>query len=102
MLCEGDTFGINGSFGATGNQFSINFSKAKTKFSLSLSYNGDNTYLFVERKEMFTFKANEKMLINFAIQFCLGSISNELCAIESREVSLKRNVYNFFSQLQCY
>ena len=36
VLGEGDTFFINGSFGALEKKFSINFSKAKTKFSLSL------------------------------------------------------------------
>ena len=31
ILDEGDTFGINGNFGAPEKKFSINFSKAKTK-----------------------------------------------------------------------
>ena len=52
---------------------SISFSKANTKFFLSLHYNADNSYLFVNGKEIFKFKAdNEK--INFRHQFCLGSI----------------------------
>ena len=38
VLGEGDTFGINGSFDAPEKQFSINFSKAQTKFCLSLHY----------------------------------------------------------------
>ena len=38
VLGEGDNFGINGSFGAPEKQFSINFSKAQTKFCLSLHY----------------------------------------------------------------
>ena len=36
VLDEGDTFGINGSFGAPGKNFSINIRKGKTKFCLSL------------------------------------------------------------------
>ena len=51
-------------------------------------------YLFVNGKEIFKFKGNEKNVI-FPTQFCLGSISNELSAIESREVSLNENVYGF-------
>ena len=35
VLGEGDTFGINGSFGAPEKKFSINFSKANKKFCLS-------------------------------------------------------------------
>ena len=42
-----DTFGINGSFGAPEKRISINFSKANRKFCLSLHYNVDNSYLFV-------------------------------------------------------
>ena len=59
-----DAFGINGSFGALEKKFSINLSKAKTKFCLSLHYNEDNSYLFVNEKEIFTFKADNKN-VNF-------------------------------------
>ena len=36
VLDEGDTFGINGSFGALGKKFSISIRKRKTKFYVSL------------------------------------------------------------------
>ena len=39
---------------------SINFSKANTKFSLSLHYNHDNSYLFVKDKEIYKFKVDNK------------------------------------------
>ena len=39
-------FGINGSFGSTENQFSINVSEKNTKFCLHFQYNTDNSYLF--------------------------------------------------------
>ena len=42
-------------------KISVSFSKAKTKFYLSLYYNGGNSYLFVNRKEMLKFKANNTM-----------------------------------------
>ena len=48
VLGEGPTFGINGSFGPPEKNFGINFSKANTKFCLSLHYNADNSYLFVK------------------------------------------------------
>ena len=53
MLGEGLTFSINGSFGSSDKKFSINFSAANTKFCLSLDYNGENSYLFVNGKEIF-------------------------------------------------
>ena len=40
-------FGINGSFDSPEKKFSINFRKSNTKFCLSLHYNADNSYLFV-------------------------------------------------------
>ena len=36
-----------------------------------------------------------KFDVNFPTQFCRGSISNGFNATESREVSLKTNVYDF-------
>ena len=38
----------------------INFSKAKTKYCLCLHYNIDNSYLFVNKKEIYKFKASNK------------------------------------------
>ena len=97
MLDEGPTYGINGSFGSPEKKFSINVSKANAKFCLSLRYNADNSYLFVNGKEIFKFKADNKN-VNFPTQFCLGSngfISYGFTDSESREVSLNRNVYDF-------
>ena len=61
---------------------------------MSLYYNADNSYLHVNGKELFKFKANNKN-INFPNQFCLGSISNAFSATESREVPLNGNVNDF-------
>ena len=61
---------------------------------MSLHYNGDNSYLFVNGKEIFKFKASNKN-VNFPTQFCLGSISTAFSATEFREVSLNGNVYDF-------
>ena len=54
------------------------------------SYNSGNSYLVFKRKG--TFKTNNKT-VNFPTEFSLGSISNGFGATESREVSLKENVY---------
>ena len=52
ILGEGDTFGINSSFGAPENKFCINFTKTKTKLCLSLHYSADNSYLFVNGRNL--------------------------------------------------
>ena len=61
---------------------------------VTLHYNDDNSYLFVNGKEIFKFKTDNEN-VNFPIQFCLGSISNGFSTAESREVSLNGNVYYF-------
>ena len=50
--------------------------------------------MFLIENEIFKFKSGNKN-VNFPTQFCLGGISNVFSAIESREVSLNRNVYDF-------
>ena len=44
ILDEGLTYGINEILESLGKMFSINFTKAKTKFCSSLHYNADNTF----------------------------------------------------------
>ena len=94
MLDEGPTYGFNGSFGSPEKKFNGNFTKANTKFCLSLLYNADNSYFFVNGKEIFQFKAGNKN-VNFPAQFCVRSLSNWFSATESRDVYLNRIVYDF-------
>ena len=61
---------------------------------MSFHYNADNSYLFLNGKEIVKFKDDNKN-VNFPTQFCLGSISNGFRNTESREVSLNENVYAF-------
>ena len=70
ILAEDLTFGINGSFGASEKQSDINFRKAKTKFCLSLHYNADNSYLFVNGKQILNLRLVIK-IITFHLDFVL-------------------------------
>ena len=65
-----------------------------TKFWLSFYYNSDNSYLFVNRKEISKLQASNKD-VNFPSQFCLGSISNKFDSTNSEEASLKGNLHDF-------
>ena len=85
MLCEGLPSAINESFGSPEKKFSVNFRKANTK---------NNDHLFLNEKEIFKFKADNKNFI-FATQFCLGSLSNRFGATESSDISLKGHAYYF-------
>ena len=94
ILGLGPTFGIYGSFSSPEKKLSIIFTKANTKFCLSLCYAADNSYLFVNGKEIIQFKVDNKS-VNFPTWFYIGSISDGFSATESREISLNGNVYDF-------
>ena len=63
MLGEVPAFGFNAGLGLTKKNISINFSRANTEFCLSLHCNSDNSYLFVNEKEILKCEATIKMLI---------------------------------------
>ena len=84
VLGEGPTDDISGSIGASNKKFSINFSKAKAKFCLSLHYNGNNSYLFVNRKKMYKFKANNKMS-TFDLHFVLEAYLISLTMLSQKK-----------------
>ena len=94
ILGEDQTSDINSSFGSPEKRFDTSFSKKNTKFSLSLHYNGDNSYSFFNEKEICKFKANIKNA-KFPKQFFLGSISNKFGNTDSGETDSSGNVYNF-------
>ena len=51
--------------------YSINFSATKKRFSLSLHYNGDNSYLFVNGKVIIKFKGKDSEIVKDPT--CLGT-----------------------------
>ena len=59
ILGEGPTQGLDGITLAAEKKYSINFSISKTKFYLSLYYNGVNSYLFVNGTDIHKFKAKD-------------------------------------------
>ena len=94
VLGEDQNFGINGRFRSPEKNIRIDFSKANTKLCLSLHYNADNSYFFVNRKEIFKFKGDSNK-VNFPNEFCLRSVPNGFSNTESREVSLNRDMHYF-------
>ena len=60
---------------------------------MSSHYNANTSYLFVNEKEIFKIKGDNKN-VNFPTQFSLETISNGFSATESREVSLNGKVYD--------
>ena len=73
--------------------YSINFTKEKTKFCLSLNYNGANSYQFVNGKEIQKFTAKDSEINPYDL--CLGNISKYWSVDEIKKTGLKGYVYNF-------
>ena len=55
--------------------YSTNFAVDNKTFCLSLHYNGDNSYLFVNGKEIIKFRAKDSEIVPYSL--CLGNISKD-------------------------
>ena len=65
----------------------------KKKFSLSLHYNETNSYLFVNEKEIYKFKAKDSEIV--ATPLCLVNISKD-CSVDNIEkTGFNGYVYDF-------
>ena len=59
---------------------------------MSLHYRGDESYLYVNKTEIWKFKAKENISW---YKFCLGSMSKDFTKDEQSEISLNSSLYNF-------
>ena len=66
--------------------YSINFTMTKKKFSLSLHYNGGNSYLFINGTEIYKFKAKDPEMV--ATPLCLENISKDWSVDNMKKQSL--------------
>ena len=73
--------------------YSINFTKVNTKFCLSLRYNGANSYLFVNGKEIIKFKAKDFMIV--PNNLCLGNVSKGFSASNTKKAGFNGYIYDF-------
>ena len=73
--------------------YSINFTKENTKFRLSLHYNGANSYLFVNDREIIKFKAKDFEISAYPL--CLGNISKVWSVKNMKKTGLKGYLYDF-------
>ena len=73
--------------------YSINFTLTKKKFCLSLDYNGANSYLFVNGKEVLKFKAKNSEIV--ASPLCLGNISKDWSIDNMKRTGFTGYVYDF-------
>ena len=73
--------------------YSINFRVTKKKFCLRLHYNGANSYLFVNGKQIYKFKAKDSGIV--ATPLCLGNISKDWSVNNKKKTGFNGYVYDF-------
>ena len=73
--------------------YSQNFTQPSKKFVLSLHYNGNDSYLFVNGKQELKFKAKTSQLVKKKL--CIGNLSDQLTTSESETTGLYGNIYDF-------
>ena len=92
VLGKGPTQGLEHTLTAE-KMYSINFTVTKKKFSLSLYYNGANSYLFVNGTEIYKFKVKGSEIV--ASPLCLGNISKDWATDNMKRTGFTGYVYDF-------
>ena len=86
ILRKGPTQGLEHTLTAE-KIYSINFTVKRKKFGLNLHYNGANSYLFVDGKEIHKFKAKEYEIV--ATPLCIGKVSKDWSAVNKKRNWIK-------------
>ena len=73
--------------------YSINFTVLRKKFCLSLHCNGANSYLFVNGREVYKFKAKDSEIV--VGPMCLGNISKDWSVDNMKRTGFNGYVYDF-------
>ena len=72
--------------------YSPNFTVANKTFWISLHYNGNDSYLFVNGKEVIKFKAKKQSVVG---KLSLGNISADFNQADKKSVGLYGYIYDF-------
>ena len=70
-----------------------NFTDPVKKFIISLHYNGDESYLFVNGRQELKFKAKTDQLVKEKL--CIGNLSDQWTANESEKTGFYGSIYDF-------
>ena len=93
LMGTGPTQGINNTTIYAEKNFYRNFTDFGKKFMLSLHYNGDDSYLFVNGRQELKFKAKTDQLVKEKL--CIGNLSGQWTTSESEETGLYGKIYDF-------
>ena len=93
LMGTGLTQGINDTTIYAEKNFYRNFTDFGKKFVLSLHYNGDNSYLFVNGRQELKFKAKTDQLVKEKL--CIGNLSDQWTTCESEKTGVYGKSYDF-------
>ena len=92
IMGDGFAQGINDTTSYAEKIYSKNFSAVNEKFALSLHYNGDNSYLFVNGKQELKFKVKDEQIVKEKL--CLGNISDDWTVASAEKTGLFGEMYD--------
>ena len=98
ILGKGPTQGLEHTLSKE-KMYSINFTVTGKKFCLSLHYNGANSYLFVNGKEIHKFKAKDSEIV--ATPLFLGNISKDWSVDNMKTKQTGLNGYIYDCSVDC-
>ena len=93
VMCDGFTQGIHDATLYVEKKYYRNFTEPNVKFVLSLHYNGDDSYLFVNGRQELKFKCKTYQLVKEKL--CIGDLSYLWATSESEKTGLYGNIYDF-------
>ena len=93
VMGDGFTQGIHDTTLYVEKKYFRNFTEPNVKFVLSLHYNGDDNYLFVNGRQELKFKCKIDQLVKEKL--CIGNLSDQWTASESEKTGLYGNIYDF-------
>ena len=93
VMGDGIVQGVNDTTLYAEKIYSQNFTQPNKKFILSLHYNGDDSYLFLNAKHKLKFKCKTESLVKEKL--CIGNLSDKWTASESEKTGLYGNIYDF-------
>ena len=91
IMGDGFVQGINDTTLYTEKIYSQNFTAVNKKFVLSLHYNSDDSYLFVNGKRELKFKAKDDQIVKEIL--CLGNISDVWTASNAQKTGIWGEIY---------
>ena len=74
------------------------FTDPGKKFIISLHYNGDDSYIFVNGRQELKFTAKTDQLVKEKL--CIGNLSDQWTATEPEKTGLHGNIYDFVVDYQ--